>query len=124
MEPKTNGIKNRFQEAFPAYRFAWRHEREAYGDIEMDALILEAFGVPAEKQIDFVREARALKRKAETIYEGTIIILCHTPEATRKFYPRFLQPSEPARKTMPAGRGRPNRKKVAGRKRASPAPAE
>lgn len=83
-------VRAEFQRAYPDLSFRWRHERETHGDVEVDALLLEAFGVPGAGKLDFVRRARQLRRASEERLGRDIILVTHTPEATREHYPCML----------------------------------
>jgi len=79
-------VKVAFKNSFPEYDFLWRYEMESHGDIDVDAFLLEVFGVPAKKKSEFVRSARALRRESEKKIGRKIILVSHTPEAVEKHY--------------------------------------
>ena len=56
------------------------------GDFDGREHALEFFNVPAEEQSALRRRLRSVKARAEEIIGSPVVLIFHTPEATRKHH--------------------------------------
>lgn len=87
---KRSEVLSRFQEALRPRLVRWTDEMTSFGDFEGRDLTLELFDIPAGEQRDTLRRLRELRRRCEEILGATLLLVFHTPEATRAHYAWLL----------------------------------
>jgi hypothetical protein len=92
LERKRAEVLRIFSEAAQPATVRWTDDRTSYGDFEGRERSIEVFNVPVSKQRTLHRELRNVRRRAAEILGGPVVVLFHSPEATRRHYQWVLRP--------------------------------
>lgn len=79
-----------FRAARPHNPIHWTSDRTTRGDFDGRDSSLEIFDVPGQQQLAFLRGLREERRQAEALLGQPLVLIFHTPEATRAHYPWVL----------------------------------
>ncbi len=81
-----------FRRARPDHPIYWTSDRTTRGDFDGRQCALEIFDVPGVEQLAFLRALRAERREAEAMLGEPLVVIFHTPQATRAHYTWVLGP--------------------------------
>ncbi len=82
-----------FAEAARPAVVRWTDGNTSDGDFEGREASIEVFGIPAAEQPVLYRALRGARRQATEVLGTPVLLLFHTPEATRKHYASLAAPS-------------------------------
>jgi hypothetical protein len=70
----------------------WTDEETSRGDFDGRERSIEVFNVPASQQRTLHRQLKDVRKRAAEILGGPVVVLFHSPEATRRYYQWVLRP--------------------------------
>ena len=86
LDAKRGQILLLFRATLPNYPVRWADDRTTLGDFEGREFALEIFNVPVEQQRSLYQHSRDLRKSSREILGSPILLIFHTPEATREHY--------------------------------------
>jgi hypothetical protein len=93
LERKRAEVLRIFSEAAEPATVRWTDARTSEGDFDGRERSIEVFNVPASQQRNLHRQLKDVRRRAAEILGGPVVVLFHSPEATRRHYQGVLRPA-------------------------------
>jgi hypothetical protein len=91
IEEKRDEVLSLFRDALETKLVRWTDELTSTGDFEGRDFTLEIFDIPVGEQREMLRRLRELRHRSEKICGAAILLVFHTPEATRSHYAGLLE---------------------------------
>jgi hypothetical protein len=91
IEEKRDEVLSLFRDALETKLVRWTDELTSAGDFEGRDLTLEIFDIPVGEQRETHRRLRELRHRSEQILGSAILLVFHTPEATRSHYAGLVE---------------------------------
>ena len=82
-----------FKESLRTELVRWTDDQTSHGDFDGREQSIEVFNVPASQQRTLHRQLKDVRRRAAEILGGPVVVLFHSPEATRRHYQWVLRPA-------------------------------
>ncbi len=91
IEEKRDEVLSLFRDALETKLVRWTDELTSAGDFEGRGLTLEIFDIPVDEQRETFRRLRELRHRSGEILGAAVLLVFHTPEATRAHYAELLE---------------------------------